>query len=39
LGGGSPCDRTFGLKRIETKEGPTAWNCYMSDREVNLALL
>ena len=32
-------EKAFGLKRTEIKEGPTAWNCYMSDGEVNLALL
>ena len=31
--------KAFGLKRTEIKEGPTAWNCYLSDGEVNLALL
>jgi predicted enzyme related to lactoylglutathione lyase len=32
-------EKAFGLKRTEIKEGATAWNCYMSDGEVNLALL
>ena len=32
-------EKAFGLKRTEIKEGPTAWNCYMSDGEINLALL
>jgi predicted enzyme related to lactoylglutathione lyase len=32
-------EKAFGLKRTEIKEGKTAWNCYMSDGEVNLALL
>ena len=31
--------KAFGLKRTEIKEGKTAFNCYMSDGEVNLALL
>jgi len=31
--------KAFGLKRTEIKEGKTAWNCYLSDGEVNLALL
>jgi predicted enzyme related to lactoylglutathione lyase len=32
-------EKAFGLKRTEIKEGATAWNCYMSDGEINLALL
>jgi len=32
-------EKAFGLKRTEIKEGKTAWNCYLSDGEVNLALL
>jgi predicted enzyme related to lactoylglutathione lyase len=32
-------EKAFGLKRTEIKEGKTAWSCYMSDGEVNLALL
>jgi predicted enzyme related to lactoylglutathione lyase len=32
-------EKAFGLKRTEIKEGATAFNCYMSDGEVNLALL
>jgi predicted enzyme related to lactoylglutathione lyase len=32
-------EKAFGLRRTEIKEGKTAWNCYMSDGEVNLALL
>lgn len=32
-------EKAFGLKRTEIKEGKTAWNCYMSDGEINLALL
>jgi predicted enzyme related to lactoylglutathione lyase len=32
-------EKAFGLRRTEIKEGATAWNCYMSDGEVNLALL
>ena len=31
--------KAFGLKRTDDPEGTTAWNCYMSDGEVNLALL
>ena len=31
--------KAFGLKRTPIREGTTAWNCYMSDGEVNLALL
>ena len=31
--------KAFGLKRTEIKEGKTAFNCYMSDGEINLALL
>jgi predicted enzyme related to lactoylglutathione lyase len=31
--------KAFGLKRTPIREGATAWNCYMSDGEVNLALL
>jgi predicted enzyme related to lactoylglutathione lyase len=32
-------EKAFGLKRTPIHEGKTAWNCYMSDGEVNLALL
>jgi len=32
-------EKAFGLKRTPIREGATAWNCYMSDGEVNLALL
>jgi catechol 2,3-dioxygenase-like lactoylglutathione lyase family enzyme len=32
-------EKAFGLKRSEKSEGPTAWRIYMSDGEVNLALL
>ncbi len=32
-------EKAFGLKRTAIKEGKTAFNCYMSDGEVNLALL
>ncbi len=32
-------EKAFGLKRTEIKEGKTAFNCYMSDGEINLALL
>ena len=32
-------EKAFGLKRTPIREGKTAWNCYMSDGEVNLALL
>jgi len=32
-------EKAFGLKRTEKKEGKTAWNLYMSDGEVNIALL
>jgi predicted enzyme related to lactoylglutathione lyase len=32
-------EKAFGLKRSPIREGATAWNCYMSDGEVNLALL
>jgi predicted enzyme related to lactoylglutathione lyase len=32
-------EQAFGLKRTEIKEGKTAFNCYMSDGEINLALL
>jgi predicted enzyme related to lactoylglutathione lyase len=32
-------EKAFGLKRTPVREGKTAWNCYMSDGEVNLALL
>ena len=31
--------KAFGLKRSEISEGPTAWRIYMSDGEINLALL
>jgi catechol 2,3-dioxygenase-like lactoylglutathione lyase family enzyme len=31
--------KAFGLKRSEKAEGKTAWRIYMSDGEVNLALL
>ncbi|HEY5607345.1 MAG TPA: VOC family protein, partial [Alphaproteobacteria bacterium] len=32
-------EKAFGLKRTAKKEGKTAWNLYMSDGEVNIALL
>src|SRR5580698_3785286 len=32
-------EKAFGLKRTPIREGATAWNCYLSDGEVNLALL
>jgi predicted enzyme related to lactoylglutathione lyase len=32
-------EKAFGLSRTPIREGKTAWNCYMSDGEVNLALL
>jgi predicted enzyme related to lactoylglutathione lyase len=32
-------EQAFGLKRTPIREGATAWNCYLSDGEVNLALL
>jgi predicted enzyme related to lactoylglutathione lyase len=32
-------EQAFGLKRSPKAEGPTAWRVYMSDGEVNLALL
>jgi predicted enzyme related to lactoylglutathione lyase len=32
-------EKAFGLKRTPIREGKTAWNCYLSDGEVNLALL
>jgi len=32
-------EKAFGLKRGKKSEGPTAWRIYMSDGEVNLALL
>jgi catechol 2,3-dioxygenase-like lactoylglutathione lyase family enzyme len=32
-------EKAFGLRRSEKSEGPTAWRIYMSDGEVNLALL
>ncbi len=32
-------EKAFGLKRTPVREGATAWACYMSDGEVNLALL
>lgn len=32
-------EKAFGLKRTEIKEGKTAFNCYMSDGVINLALL
>jgi predicted enzyme related to lactoylglutathione lyase len=31
--------KAFGLKRTPIREGATAWNCYLSDGEINLALL
>jgi catechol 2,3-dioxygenase-like lactoylglutathione lyase family enzyme len=31
--------KAFGLKCTPIHEGKTAWNCYLSDGEVNLALL
>jgi predicted enzyme related to lactoylglutathione lyase len=32
-------EKAFGLKRTKINEGKTAFNCYMSDGEINLALL
>ena len=32
-------EKAFGLKRSEKAEGKTAWRIYMSDGEINLALL
>jgi predicted enzyme related to lactoylglutathione lyase len=32
-------EKAFALKRTPIREGKTAWSCYMSDGEVNLALL
>ena len=32
-------EKAFGLKRSPKSEGPTAWRVYMSDGEMNLALL
>ena len=32
-------EKAFGLKRTKKNEGKTAWSIYMSDGEVNLALL
>jgi predicted enzyme related to lactoylglutathione lyase len=32
-------EKAFGLERTPIREGKTAWNCYLSDGEVNLALL
>src|SRR5579862_8317844 len=32
-------EKAFGLGRTPIREGKTAWSCYMSDGEVNLALL
>jgi catechol 2,3-dioxygenase-like lactoylglutathione lyase family enzyme len=32
-------EQAFGLKRSPKAEGPTAWRVYMSDGEINLALL
>ena len=32
-------EKAFGLKRTDIKDGTTAFNCYMSDGEINLALL
>ena len=32
-------EKAFGLKRSPKSEGPTAWRVYMSDGEINLALL
>jgi predicted enzyme related to lactoylglutathione lyase len=32
-------EKAFGLKRTPIREGATAWSCYMSDGEINLALL
>jgi catechol 2,3-dioxygenase-like lactoylglutathione lyase family enzyme len=32
-------ERAFGLKRSPKSEGPTAFRVYMSDGEINLALL
>lgn len=31
--------KAFGMQRTEISEGPTAFRCYLSDGEVNLALL
>ena len=32
-------EKAFGLQRSPKTEGPTAWRVYMSDGEINLALL
>lgn len=32
-------EKAFGLTRTPIREGATAWSCFMSDGEVNLALL
>ena len=32
-------EKAFGLKRSKKNEGKTAWSVYMSDGEVNIALL
>jgi catechol 2,3-dioxygenase-like lactoylglutathione lyase family enzyme len=32
-------EKAFGLKRSAKSEGPTAWRIYMTDGEINLALL
>jgi catechol 2,3-dioxygenase-like lactoylglutathione lyase family enzyme len=32
-------EKAFGLRRSPKSEGPTAWRIYMSDGEINLALL
>ncbi len=32
-------EKAFGLKRSPKSEGPTAYRIYMSDGEINLALL
>jgi len=32
-------EKAFGLKRSPKSEGPTAYRVYMSDGEINLALL
>src|SRR6202023_3953643 len=31
-------EKAFGLKRTPIREGATAWSCYMSGGEINLAL-
>src|SRR3984893_18244189 len=32
-------EKAFGLKRTPIREGATSWHCYLSDGEINLALL